>query len=88
VKVAILFLSLLVAGSTAAAQELILSPSQRAREMRPERYPRLQPIPFFYRETWVQEQNYGPNGRKNATWDEQRIAETPSLQPRPLTDDW
>ena len=43
------------------------------------------PIPFFYRELDLQRDNVGLPGRKNASRDEQRVAETPMLQPRPLS---
>ncbi len=49
------------------------------------RWPRLRPLDPLYRQTDLDRQNVGANGRKNATRDEQRIAETPSLQPRPLS---
>ena len=45
----------------------------------------LRPIPFLWRELDAQRVNEGILGRKNATRDEQRVAETPSLQPRPLS---
>jgi hypothetical protein len=40
---------------------------------------------FMWRELDLQRVNQGTLGRKNATRDEQRVAETPSLQPRPLS---
>jgi hypothetical protein len=46
---------------------------------------KLKPIPFLYRELDAQRVNEGILGRKNAERDEQRVAETPSLQPRPLS---
>jgi hypothetical protein len=38
------------------------------------RYPRLQPIPWFYRQIDLQRQNIGLNGRKNAIRSEQTYA--------------
>jgi hypothetical protein len=79
-----LFILLLSVGAPAAAQPLALVPTQPGPEV-PARYPRLRPIPFFWRELDAQRANQGLAGRKNATRDEQRVAETPSLQPRPLS---
>ena len=45
----------------------------------------LRPIRFFWSELDAQRVNQGILGRKNATRDEQRVAETPSLAPRPLS---
>ena len=50
-----------------------------------ERRAALPPVPFLWRELNAQRVNEGILGRKNATRDEQRVAETPSLQPRPLS---
>jgi hypothetical protein len=68
----------------AAAQSLPLVPTTPPPEA-PARYPRLQPIPWFYRGIDMQRQNVALNGRKNAIRDEQLRGETPSLQPRPLS---
>jgi hypothetical protein len=76
---------LLAVGGTATAQELDLVPTKRAEELRTPRRDLLRPREFFYEELNLQRQNTGLNGRKNAIRDEQRIAETPSLQPRPLS---
>ena len=40
----------------------------------PPRYPRLQPIPWVYRQIDLQRQNVGLNGRKNALRTEQMQA--------------
>ncbi len=57
----------------AAAQSLPLVPTApRAPEA--VRYPRLQPIPWFYRGIDMQRQNVGLNGRKNALRTEQMHA--------------
>ena len=81
-----------LAARPAAAQRLVPSPPPplalvptAPRPEPPPRYPRLRPIPFFWRELDAQRANQGLAGRKNATRDEQRVAETPSLRPRPLS---
>jgi hypothetical protein len=74
---------LFVVGVPAATRPLPLVPSEPTPA--PERHDKLQPIPFFYRELDAQRVNQGLLGRKNSTRDEQRVAETPSLQPRPLS---
>jgi hypothetical protein len=67
-----------------AARPLALVPIHPAPEARPRRT-LLDPLPFFWRELDAQRVNRGLVGRKNATRDEQRVAETPSLRPRPLS---
>jgi len=49
----------------AAAQSLPLVPTTPGPEA-VTRFPRLQPIPWFYRQIDLQRQNIGLNGRKNA----------------------
>ncbi len=83
-----LFIALLTFAAPAAAQSLPLLPT--AHEPEPlTRYPRLQPIPWVYRQIDLQRQNTGLNGRKNAlrseqmragpkdvhTWDERPLSE-------------
>lgn len=83
-----LVIVLFAVATPAAAQSLPLVPTApRAPEA--VRYPRLQPIPWFYRQIDLQRQNTGLNGRKNAlrseemragpkdvhTWDEKPLSE-------------
>jgi hypothetical protein len=77
-----ILLVMLALGGTAAALPLVRPPSEPTEPLR--KHP-LAPIPFFWNELEIQRQNEGLAGRKNATRDEQRVAETPSLQPRPLS---
>ena len=69
----------------AAAQSLPLIPTRPAPEAPPPRRSALRPVPFLWRELDIQRVNRDLLGRKNAARDEQRNAETPSLQPRPLS---
>ena len=79
-----IFIVLVALGGTAAAEPALApSPSKQAPE--PLRKPLLPPIHFFWSELDAQRVNDGLVGRNNATRDEQRVAETPSLQPRPLS---
>jgi hypothetical protein len=78
-----IFIVVLALGGTAAAEPLAPLPSKQAVE--PLRKPVLAPIRLFWSELDTQRVNEGLAGRKNATRDEQRVAETPSLQPRPLS---
>jgi hypothetical protein len=87
VLLVLLVLPFVVGGGVATAQKRTLSaiPGDRPEDLKPIRADRLKPIPFFWQEIDLQRQNEGLAGRKNATRDEQRVAETPSLQPRPLS---
>jgi hypothetical protein len=77
-----ILLAMLALGGTAAALPLVRPPTEPTEPMR--KHP-LAPIRFFWSELDAQRVNEGILGRKNATRDEQRVAETPSLQPRPLS---
>jgi hypothetical protein len=83
--VAVVLGGVAVGGTAMAADPEPAEPiGQPVHDARGRRHP-LAPIPFFYRELDQQRVNTGLNGRKNALRDEQRVAETPSLQPRPLS---
>ena len=77
-----ILLAMLALGGSAAALPLVRSPAEPTEPLR--KHP-LAPIRFFWNELDAQRVNEGILGRKNATRDEQRVAETPSLQPRPLS---
>jgi hypothetical protein len=76
---------MLALGGSAAAGPLALLPTQQPEPLR-RKVDLLPPIRLFWDELDAQRVNDGLIGRKNATRDEQRVAETPSLQPRPLSD--
>ncbi|HEX8953535.1 MAG TPA: hypothetical protein VF945_16880 [Polyangia bacterium] len=82
-----LVIVLLSVAAPAAAQSLPLVPTAPAPEA-PKRYPRLQPIPWFYRGIDLQRPNVGLNGRKNSIRDEQIRVETfaQPREPRPLSE--
>ncbi|MGZ3406998.1 MAG: hypothetical protein ACXVDD_15470 [Polyangia bacterium] len=78
----VILLVMLGLGGMAGAAPLVPPPG---RQPEPLRKQPLAPIPLFWDELDAQRVNEGLLGRKNATRDEQRVAETPSLQPRPLS---
>jgi hypothetical protein len=78
-----IFILMLALGGSAAAAPFAPLPGKQAPE--PLRKPVLGPIRVLWNELNVQRVNEGLVGRKNATRDEQRVAETPMLQPRPLS---
>ena len=65
-----LFIILVSFATPAAAQSVALVPTS-PRPPEAVRYPRLQPIPWVYRQIDLQRQNTGLNGRKNALRTEQ-----------------
>ena len=78
---------LVLGGGVALAQPPPEPPeplAKKTQDVRGRKHP-FAPIPFFYYEFDQQRDNVGIPGRKNATRDEQRVAETPMLQPRPLS---
>ena len=79
-----IFIALLALGGSAAAAPFGPLPSKQPEPIR--RSSRiLEPVRALWDELDIQRVNEGLVGRKNATRDEQRVAETPSLQPRPLS---
>jgi hypothetical protein len=82
VKRALLFIVFAFAAPL-GARPLALAPTKP--EAPPSRSSPVRALPFFWRELDAQRANEGLPGRKNATRDEQRVAETPSLAPRPLS---
>jgi hypothetical protein len=80
-------LGAVAAGAPAVAREPEPAPPMVSSEAapRPPRRAPWRPIEWFYRPVDIERQNVGAWGRMNATADEQRISQTPSLQPPPLT---
>ena len=79
----VIFIAMLALGGSAFAGPLAPLPSKPPEPLRRSRL--LQPVRALWDELNAQRVNEGLVGRKNATRDEQRVAETPSLQPRPLS---
>ena len=83
----ILFVCALLTGGVAVAASHDPAPPTRPQvsgEARAEHW-RYRLLDQVYRPIDRDRQNVGAMGRVNATRDEQQVAETPSLQPAPLT---